>query len=247
MAKNVRINPKAHEPDYFFPMEAKDPADKEYARLCGLDVGTARLGYRRFEAIFIPCKDKTTDAHGFDVFIDTPSDIQRRRYLDYCKDELAAQDAAKQDGRCNIPDGSGGVKRCPCRIPNPAYTPDGNEPKTIPVRCEGCKFEPYRQAHTFVEISALEGEDENGDTVPYEPAAPEGYFSGDRFLRLRREFLAFVEDRNPKLAPLADALTAGFNKTEAAHLLDDARTTTNYRAEKLKALLTEFLDTMIDF
>lgn len=63
----------------------------------------------------VPCKNTAT-INGVEVYIDTPSDVQRQRYLDLIKDELAAQDAVKQDGRCQIPDGRGGLKRCPCRV-----------------------------------------------------------------------------------------------------------------------------------
>ena len=52
--KNVRTNPITGEPDYFFPMEVTSAADKEYARLNGLEVGKAMLGCRSFEAIMIP-------------------------------------------------------------------------------------------------------------------------------------------------------------------------------------------------
>ena len=65
----------------------------------------------------MPCKDRIVDKTGREVFIETSEEDQRARYLEYIKDELTAQDAAKQDGRCVIPDGKGKVKRCPCRIP----------------------------------------------------------------------------------------------------------------------------------
>lgn len=59
---NVRINPSTGEREFYFPMEVKDPSDKEYARLNGLEVGKAMLGFRTFEAIMIPCKNKTYDS-----------------------------------------------------------------------------------------------------------------------------------------------------------------------------------------
>lgn len=65
--KNVRINPITNEPDFYFPMEVTNPADKEYARLNGLVVGMAMLGNRRFEAIMIPCKRKDYDMRARDL------------------------------------------------------------------------------------------------------------------------------------------------------------------------------------
>ena len=63
--KNIRINPVTLELDYYFPMEIMDPADKEYARQNGLEVGKAMLGFRTFEAIMVPCKNKTYDAESW--------------------------------------------------------------------------------------------------------------------------------------------------------------------------------------
>ena len=45
---NVRINPSTGEREFYFPMELKDPADKEYAGLSGLEIGMARPGFRKF-------------------------------------------------------------------------------------------------------------------------------------------------------------------------------------------------------
>ena len=98
--KNIRINPITGEPDYFFPMEIMDPADKEYARLNGLEVGQAMLGCRTFEAIMVPCKNKTTDAQGRDIYLDTPSEEQQRIYKAYTQDELDRQEEERMDGRC---------------------------------------------------------------------------------------------------------------------------------------------------
>ena len=109
--------------------------------------------------------------HGVEVYVDTPSAVQRRRYHELIRDELAAQAAGKEDGRCQIPNGRGGVKRCPSRVPNPDYVPGGDQPKTLPVPCEGCVYEQFRQAHTTVQLSALDYEDEEGGIECYEAPA----------------------------------------------------------------------------
>ena len=242
---NVRINPNSGEQEFYFPMELKDPADKEYARLSGLEIGMARLGFRKFEAIFIPCLEKSVDAHGNEVFLKTPSDVQRRIYKALCKDELDEQEDVKQDGRCNISDGHGGTKRCPLRIPNPAYVAGGNEPKTLPVRCQGCKFEPFKQAHTFIAVSCLDSENEKGEMTAYEIPSPKNYYAADRYEEIREQFLAFVKGRNAKLLPLAERLTDELTKSEASKELGLATSTVGSRTDKLKELVLEFLDTII--
>ena len=245
MANNIRFNSTTDSYDYFFPMELTSDADREYARFCGFEIGMARLGYRHFLAIFVPCKDRIVDKTGREIFIETSEEGQRARYLEYIKDELREQDAAKQDGRCMIPDGKGKVKRCPCRIDNPNYVPGGSEPKTLPVRCEGCKYEAFRQAHTFIPLSSLDYENEEGVVESYEAPSPETYFAADKYDRLATGFVEFVRQKKPEFAGLADLLTQEYTRSEAARELGIPGNTAAYHREKLKKLCREFLDATI--
>jgi len=245
MSKNVRINPVTGELNYYFPLEVKDDSVLVYAREYGYEVGWARLGFRKFLAVFVPCKEQVIDSHGRTTFLNTPSEVQRQRYLAYIKDEMNEQEDAKQDGRCQIPDGRGGIKRCPCRILNPDYVPGGDKPKTIPVKCEGCVYEQFRQAHTTITLSCLDHEDEDGEMESYEIPAPRSNFAADRYEEIRAQFLDFVKARNAKLLPLAEMLTDELTKSEAARELGDAWGTVTSRTDKLKELVTDFLDTVI--
>ena len=242
--RHVRTNPITGEYDYYYPLEITDPSIRALVRERGLAIGRTRLGNRTYEAAMIPCKDTAT-INGVEVFIDTPSEVQRQRYLEYIRDELTEQDAKRQDGRCNIPDGRGGVKRCPCRMKNPDYVPGGDQPKTLPVKCEGCRYEQFRQAHTTIVVSALDHENEAGEFECFEIPAKKDLLAADRFLELREEFIAFVSERNPKLVPLAELLTLEFTKSEAARELGDAWGTVTSRTDKLKELVTDFLDTIV--
>lgn len=243
--KNVRINPITGEPDYFFPMEIMDPADKEYAKLNGLEVGKAMLGFRIYEAIMVPCKNKAYDDKGREIYLDTPSEEQHRIYKALIKDELNCQEDIKQDGRCNISTAHGSTKKCPLRVPNPNYVSGGNQPKTLANKCEGCPYEPFRQAHTVIELSCLDHESENGETESYEPPTPKNYFAADDYEELAEDFVAFIKARKPKLAPLAEKLVQEYNLTDASGELDNSTSTTFSQRKKLQELLTEFLDNAI--
>lgn len=242
--RHIRTNPITGEDDYFFPLEITDQSIRMLACERGLEVCRTRLGNRIITAAMVPCKD-TAMIHGQEVFVDTPSEVQRQRYLDLIKDELAAQDAARQDGRCQIPNGRGGVKRCPCRMPNPDYVPGGDKPKTIPVKCEGCAYEQFRQTHTTIMLSCLDHEDEDGGMESYEVPAPRNNFAADRYEEIRAQFLDFVREHNTKLLPLAELLTDELTKSEASRELELATSTVGSRTDKLKELVTEFLDNLI--
>ena len=241
--RHVRKDPITGEVNYFFPLEItaeNEEMMKLLAQERGLEICRTVLGCRYIQAVMIPCKNVAT-IHGLEVFVDTPTEIQRDRYHELMKDELAAQDAAKQDGRCWIPDGRGGTKRCPMRVPNPNYSPDGDTRKTLPVSCEGCRYEQYRQAHTVIPFCCLDPDDE--DSEWFEPPAEGDVFSGDRFLKRRVEFVEYVREREPKFAPLANLLSLGFNNSEAARLLGLAPSTVKGWHDKLGPMLTEFLET----
>ena len=244
--KHIRTNPDTGEQEYYFPLEITYPELRIWAREQGLEIARTRLGFRTFDAVMVPCKD-SVKVNGKEQYVPTPVEKQRRRYLDLIKDEMNAQEEMKEDGRCTIPDGHGGLKRCPLRIPNPNYTPNNGEPKTLPVKCENCPFEQFKQAHTTIEMSCLDHEDENGEMEFYEPVTPENYYSGEQYLRLVEQFIEFVSTREPQLAELAELKTAGYSRLESAEILGLARSTAGDHVQKLKKLASEFLDNAIVF
>ena len=79
----------------------------------------------------IPCKRKTYDAKGREIYLDTPSEEQRRIYKALTQEELDRQEEERMDGRCPLPKASGkGMKRCPRRVPN---TTNGRTDAGIPT------------------------------------------------------------------------------------------------------------------
>ena len=241
--KHVRKNQVSGELDYFFPMEVKSKADKAAAKAQGLEVTWTRLGYRTFEAVMVPCKNVVRDANGNETYIDTPSEVQRERYLELIKAEMNEQEAAKEDGRCNIPDGRGSYIRCPVRTKNPAFVPGGDEPKTLPVTCAGCKYEPFKHEHTVITHSDLTMVNpETGDEIPFEAASPDLYNEADRYMRLSTAFVDFVRTRAPELVGLARMLTQEYSRSDAARTLDIPISTAGSQKQRLMKLLLEFLD-----
>ena len=66
-----------------------------------------------------------------------------------------------------------------------------------------------------------------------------------RFLELREEFIAFVQERNSKLVDQAGLKTLEFTNSEIARLLNQPTSTVTSRGEKLKTLVSAFIDTII--
>ena len=239
--KHVRIDPETGAKNYYFPMEITNEYLRIDAEREGLEICRTRLGFRKFYAVMIPCKDFIID-DGKTIYIPTPEEKQRRRYLDLIKDEMREQSRIKSDGRCMIPNEKGCLVQCPFRVPNPEYTPDNGEPKTLPVKCEGCRNEEFKPAHTVIPMSCLDYQNEKGETQYFEPANPEEYFNAEQLARLSEEFIEFVAQRKPELVELAKLKLAGYSRLECAKLLGEAKSTTGDHVAKLKKLVTEFLD-----
>ena len=125
------------------------------------------------------------------------------------------------------------------------YVPSGDHLKTLPVKCQSYKYEQFKPAHTVVVMSFFDQENDNGEKQTYEFPTAQDTLSTNRFLGPREEFLAFVQERNPKLADQAELKTLEFTNSEIARLLDQPTSTITSRGEKLKALMTAFIDTVI--
>ena len=65
---------------------------------------------------------------------------------------------------------NGKARFCPIRIPNPSYTPDNGQPKTLSNSCTAC---PYNNKFNLLKgktcFSTLSVTDKDGNTDSYEP------------------------------------------------------------------------------
>ena len=89
----------------------------------------------------------------------------------------------------------------------------------------------------------MEGED--GEVEPYEVPAPRSNYAGDRYEELAEGFVAYIKEHKPRLLPLAEKLVQEYDLSDAAEELGKSTSTTFSQKEKLKELVTEFLDTVI--
>lgn len=81
----------------------------------------------------------------------------------------------------------------------------------------------------------------------YEVPAPRSNYAADQYEKLSEEFVAFVRERKPKLASLAQKLVEEYTKSDAGRKLGLPTSTVTSRMDKLKELLEEFLDNAIIF
>ena len=262
--KHHRIDPVTGEESYFFPMKlfqvkpgANDSweevetlehiafADRKSAEEQGLEICRSRLGNEVFEAVMVPCKDHVHDRLGNEVYIDTPPEKQREIYHAYISSFLREQDIEKRDGRCMIPDGKGGLKRCPLRMKNPDYAPGNGEPKERMVKCEGCVYNEFRKARDCGDTSTPEDENAGGNTASREIPALHACFQADLYLRNAAELADFIDSKNKKLTLITRLLIEENNPTDIAEMLGLPKTTVYSRREKIRELTRKFMPTAV--
>lgn len=244
--EHIRVNEKTGTKAYYYPMPVKDTPENQAfinsIRALGYEVGWTRLGFEIIHAALVPCKNHFKDKSGRTVYVDTPEDEQRRIYNNYIREALAEQDRKKHDGRCCFFNEHGQRERCPLRIPNPDFNVNlphdlKTNPKTIPNRCDICKYFPFKESHDVTPFSSLANEDDNGEDIPYEPPTPWDYNESDHYDELEDAVKAILHRYRPKLDGLVDLLASGLTQAEAAETLGKAPSTINSQQKLLHKLL----------
>ena len=64
---------------------------KEKISRQGLPIAYTMLGYRKFDAIMVPCKKTAKNEKGEEIFIDTPEEEQHKIFTLYAADEYRQQ------------------------------------------------------------------------------------------------------------------------------------------------------------
>jgi len=238
-----RRDPVTGQLNWYVPVEIEDDITELLARKCGFEVCFTRLGCRRIWAFMLPCMDKEI-RNGVEVYVPTPEAVQYERYLNYVRPILREQDREKHDGRCEIPNGLGGVRRCPLREENPEYIP-GSEAKRTRFKtrvksCVGCPYEEFKRAHTVVSLDELSHEYDDGTVVPFESSAGTSMMEGDLFEMWSREFIDYVRVHKPKLVRQLELQMLGYSNSEISRILGLPTSTVTSRSKKLQELFDEY-------
>lgn len=82
----------------------------------------------------------------------------------------------------------------------------------------------------------------NDDDDGYEVPAPGSYREGERFEKMRKEYIDYVQSRLPKYVELADILLDEYSLSDAARVLGKPRSSLASQRKKLLHLAHEFID-----
>ena len=94
-------------------------------------------------------------------------------------------------------------------------------------------------------FSDLTWTNEDGIEEAYEPVAPEGYGSAERYLELLQELMGYVGAIRPEYAPVVKLLSDGLSRREIAKELGVPKSTVIDWVKKIQELTLKFMEDII--
>ena len=86
---------------------------------------------------------------------------------------------------------------------------------------------------------------EDGIEEAYEPVAPEGYGTAERYLELLQELMGYVGATRPEYAPVVKLLSDGLSRREIAKELGVPKSTVIDWVKKIQELTLKFMEDII--
>ena len=154
----------------------------------------------------------------------------KEQYNSYLSSFFKESKAEDRDKRCQISDGKGHAIRCP----------ESN-------KCKDCPFYHSidKKDYGTLTFSDLSWTNEDGIEEAYEPIAPEGYSSAERYLELLQELMRYVEAIRPEYALVVKLLSDGLTRREIAKELGVPKSTVIDWVKKIQELTLKFMEDII--
>lgn len=220
---------------HYIRFKTDDEGIRQYKSASDTAKQGTRLGQMRSEGILVPA---------------ILMEVDKETYEKHQHEVGKADDKAKREKRCMICGSNGKLIRCPIRVPNPEYNDDSEKPKTIANDCENC---PYGYHHLFrpikgdVVFSALDVEDENGNTDPFEPESVSDPLSADRYFELLEGLISYIKEKYPKYpeyAEFAYLLGQEYEIKKVAAIMKKSDKTLYGWRKKLRPIFDEYIQTI---
>lgn len=152
--------------------------------------------------------------------------------------EFKAED---RDRRCMVEGEGGRLIRCPEQV---------LDPETGKMVTRSCKDCPYytsldkKDFHTAT-FSDLSSENDQGETVEYEPGTCDFMFSGDRYLKILEDLISHVNEINPMYGEIIRLREAGADQKSIAQSIGKSQPSVVAYLKNLKPIVEEFLENLI--
>lgn len=152
----------ADEKKYFVLFETDEEGIRQFQSCSDQDRSGAMLSKMCIEGKMVPALKLEVNKNAYDVF-------KREQWMQ--------EHHYRIENRCIVSGQNGKARFCPIRIPNPTYTPDNGQPKTLSNSCTAC---PYNNKFNLLKgktcFSTLSVTDKDGNTDSYEPVSTRDIF-----------------------------------------------------------------------
>ena len=150
--------------------------------------------------------------------------------------------------RCIVSGQNGKARFCPIRIPNPTYTPNNGQPKTLSNSCTAC---PYNNKFNLLKgktcFSTLSVTDKDGNTDSYEPVSTRDINYTDNYQELLTGWISYIQKNYPKYnryIELIKLLGQEFSLKEASAILHKPQRTLYGWVQTLRPIFKEYMRTI---
>lgn len=132
--------------------------------------------------------------------------------------------SADRDNRCAVSNGHGKLIRCPeCN------------------KCSDCDYYYKRNSYGTVLFSDLAVEGNDGEMIDYEAKSPEGYYDGERYIRMLTDLIAHANEINPTYGHVIELLLDRNSRRGVASEMGLAQSTLTDQVARLKPIVIDFL------
>ena len=235
MKKIESINADNTSTPYYIRFETDAEGMRQYKSASEEAKQGTRLGQMRSEGILVPA---------------ILMEVDKETYEKHQREAWKTEDKAKREKRCMICETNGKLIRCPIRVPNPEYDGNPETPKTIANDCENC---PYGYHHFFrpikgnVVFSALDVNDDDGNSDPFEPESITDPLSADRYFELLEGLISYIKEKYPKYSEYAEfvyLLGQEYEIKEVASIMKKSDKTLYGWRKKLRPIFDEYIQTI---
>ena len=221
------------EKKYFVLFETDEEGIRQFQSCSDQDRSGAMLSKMCIEGKMVPALKLEVNKNAYDVF-------KREQWMQ--------EHHYRTENRCIVSGQNGKARFCPIRIPNPTYTPDNGQPKTLSNSCTAC---PYNNKFNLLKgktcFSTLSVTDKDGNTDSYEPVSTRDINYTDHYQELLTGWISYIQKNYPqynRYVELINLLGNEFTLKEASAILNRPQRTLYGWVQTLRPIFKEYLQTI---
>lgn len=223
----------ADEKKYFLLFETDEEGIRQFQSCSDQDRSGAMLSKMCIEGKMVPALKLEVNKNAYDIF-------KREQWMQ--------EHHYRIENRCIISGQNGKARFCPIRVPNPEYTPDNGQSKTLTNSCTAC---PHNRIFNLMKgkicFSTLSVTDRDGNQYSYEPQSVRDINFTDHYRELLAGWISFIQKnytQYSRYVELINLLGNEFTLKEASAILNRPQRTLYGWVQTLRPIFKEYMQTL---